>query len=139
MRIYNINDDELTATLEYQEFISENPTSGNLRIRAYSANEAIPVKGVKVEVSLLMGDNRVIFYEGETDESGLIDRITLPAPKLGLDNMVKPTSTIYDVFVNYPKGNISSLYKVHMYEDICVVQDINIAPFLGNMESSYGS
>ncbi len=137
MKVYNINDDEIISSLEYQNFLRDNSASGILRIRAYAASEAIPIKGVKVEVSILIGENRVIFYEGETNESGLIDKISLPAPKLDSDNMAKPSSLIYDIFAIYPPSNLNTLYKVHIYEDICVVQNINIAYV--NMEASNGS
>lgn len=138
MNIYTINDDEFTSSLAFQNFLKENPTSGNLRIRAYSASEAIPIKGLKIEVSTLIGDDKVIFFEGETDSSGLIDRISLPAPQLNTDNMIKPTSTVYDIYANYPPNNVSAIYKVNMYEDICVVQNINIAPLIQIMEVSDG-
>ena len=110
----------------YQKFMEENPVKGYLKIRAYAASEAVPVEGVNVIVSHIIDNNRVIFFEGKTNESGVIDKIALPAPKLNPDNMEKPQNTKYDVEATF--NNVKLLYIVNMYEDICVMQNINIIP-----------
>lgn len=112
----------------YQDFIKENPSKGYLKIRAFSANEAIPVEGVKIVVSHMIDDEKIIFFEGKTNESGIIDKIALPAPQLNPDNMEKPQNTKYDVEATYAKENLKALYIVNMYEDICVMQNINVKP-----------
>ena len=127
MNNYNINDEELNNSLEYQNFIKENKGEGYLRIRAYGASEAVPIKGLKIVVSTLIDDNtRVIFYEGETDSSGMIERLNLPAPKRGDDNLVIPKWTVYDIRATY--NDITEIFKVNLYDGICVQQVINITP-----------
>lgn len=62
-------------------FLRENPSHGILRIQAFRGNQAIPVKGVQVTVSHRLSDGtNYVVYSGVTDESGLVDAITLPAP-----------------------------------------------------------
>ena len=72
--------------------------------------------------------NQILFYEGKTNKSGLIEKIELPAPKIVLDNLVVPEQIIYEVVANYPQEDFTATYKVNMYEDICVVQNINVPP-----------
>ena len=80
MKTYYITDEDFLNTQEFKDFITSNPARGNLRIRAYAANEAIPIKGVKIIVSTMINPNtKVIFYEGETNDSGVIEKLSLPA------------------------------------------------------------
>ena len=83
---------------------------------------------MKIIVKTLFEGNEIIFYEGETNKSGLIDKIKLPTPKVVLDNLVVPQEIIYEIDAQYPKENISKTYKISMYEGICVVQNINVQP-----------
>ena len=128
MNTYNINDENFKNSTIYQNFLKNNPSRGSLRVRAYAASQAIPIQGVKIVVSGIIDNNNVIFFEGETNESGVIEKILLPAPKLDLNNLDIPDKLTYEVLASYE--NIDLLYKVNMYEDICVIQNINIVPSL---------
>lgn len=128
MNTYNINDDNFINTDIYKEFIKENPSRGSLRIRAYTASGAIPIKDLKVTISTEFQNSNIIFYEGVTNESGLIDKISLPAPKLITDNLDVPKKTTYEILAVYKPEDLNKVYKVNMYEDVCVVQNINVAP-----------
>lgn len=129
MKTYSI--EEFKNTDEYQEFINDNPSFGSLKIRAYAAREAIPVSGLKIVIQKEIGDNNVIFFEGVTDSSGVIEKIKLPAPKLDSNNLNAPLYTTYQVLATYAPDNASGIYNVNMYEDICVVQNISIVPEMG--------
>lgn len=128
MNTYNINDENFIKTSMYQKYMRENPSTGNLRIRASAANGAIPVEGVKAIITNEIDGNRVIFFEGYTNESGVIERITLPAPKLNISDLNVPNKTTYKLRITFPKENIDQTYDVNMYENICVVQNVNISP-----------
>lgn len=128
MNTYNINDDEFKKTDTYKEFMSNNPEVGNLRIRAYAASGAVPISGLKVVISKNIDDYNVIFFEGFTNESGVIEKIKLPTPLLNNDNLLVPNYTEYDLTATYMPDNINLLYKINMYEGVCVIQTINIVP-----------
>ena len=128
MNTYNINDEYFKSTSIYENFLKENSATGSLRIRAYAANEAIPISGVKITVQNKYNDNIIIFYEGITDESGVTPKIVLPAPRLSTDNLEAPKKLTYEIIIKYPKDNLEAVYKVNIYEDICVMQNINIVP-----------
>lgn len=83
---------------------------------------------MKITIKTEFEGNEIIFFEGETNSSGLIESIELPTPKVVLDNMVVPKEIIYEIKASYPKENIDNIYKVNMYEGIHVVQNINVLP-----------
>lgn len=127
MNTYNVNDKSLDNLLEYQEFIKENIGEGFLSIRAYGASEAVPIEGMNIEVSTIIGENtRIIFFDGVTDSSGMIERLSLPAPKEASDNLIAPKRVVYDIRANY--DGIEENFKVNLYDGICVQQIINIVP-----------
>ena len=128
MNIYNINDENFKNTEAYRSFMNDNPANGYLKIRAYSASEAIPVRGLKITVSTEYEGNTIIFFDGVTDTSGVIEKIILPAPKLNSDNMNVPSRTTYDINATYEPNLVDLKYQVNIYEDVFVIQNINIVP-----------
>lgn len=111
---------EFKKSSEYALFIKENPGSGNLKIRAYAASEALPVSGLNIVVSSIIFGKKIIFYNGVTDSSGVIPTISLPAPSL-IDNLEIPKTIKYDIEVVENK----KIFSVNMYDGVCVVQNIN--------------
>ena len=128
MNSVNINDEKFLNSEDYRNFIAANPKQGSLKIRAYAASQAVPISGLGIVVSKNIGNNNVIFFEGFTNESGVIENITLPAPLLDTNNMNIPNSTSYDITATYEPDNIKQIYKVNMYEGIYVIQNITIVP-----------
>ena len=128
MKIVNIYDEEFNNSLSYQKFKEENNSKGFLKIRAYAGSEAIPIRNVKVVVSTNIDNYKVIFYEGYTNQSGVIDEISLPAPKLNSDNMEKPSKVTYDILATTDLEAKPLIYKANIYEGICVIQNIFIVP-----------
>ena len=139
MDTVSINDEKFTSTEGYREFMKNNPSYGYLKIRAYAAREAVPISGLQVTVSTIIDNTKVIFFEGETDISGTIEKIALPAPTLNLDNSVIPPSTTYEIESIYLPDNSTQIHKVNMYANILVVQNISIVPEISFRKgSSYG-
>ena len=131
MNTFSIYDQDFVNGEVYQNFIKDNPSNGYLRIRAFAANQAIPISGLNITVSKIIDNNNVIFFEGATNSSGIIERITLPTPKLDPNNLDAPNSTVYDINATY--NNENKIYKVNMYENVYVVQDINVVPNMNIM------
>lgn len=128
MNTYNINDVGFKNSEVYKSFINDYPVNGYLKIRAYSASGAIPVRGLKIVVSTNYQDNKIIFYDGITDTSGVIEKITLPAPKLDAGNENVPNKKVYDISATYPPNLLNLNYQVNIYEDVFVIQNINVVP-----------
>lgn len=128
MNTYSMFDKNFLESNLYQKFANENPGKGGLKIRAYAASEAIPISGLKVEVSTIFEENKIIFFDGFTNESGVIERIVLAAPKSDEDNLIIPSKRVYEIRATYEKENVTQIYHVNVYPDICIVQTINIVP-----------
>ena len=123
-----ISDSEVLNSDYYKNFIRINSGKGNLKIHAYAASEALPVSGLKVVVSSVIENKKVIFYEGYTDASGMIETLSLPAPKLSFDNLSVPTTVSYDIDASFKGESIPTTFHVNMYDGVCVVQNINYVP-----------
>lgn len=133
MNTYNFNDASFKNTSSYQNFVNANPSEGYLKVRASAASQALPISGLEIVVSKMIDGNKIIFFEGTTDTSGVIEKITLPAPKLNADNLAAPQSTTYDVNATYLPDNLNDIYRVNIYENIYVIQTINVVPTLSVM------
>ncbi len=137
MNIVNFNDPSFMSSSIYQDFINKNNSNGFLSIRAYAANKALPIKDLKVIVSKTFNDNKVIFYSGTTDESGIIEKIVLPTPTVSSNDEVVPQSENYDIEAAYENQKL--FYKVIMYSNISVNQNINVVPNMKLDGSIYGN
>ena len=122
--INNLND----SNSFYQSFKRDNPGIGRLKIRAYSANEAVPISGLKIIVSTIYDDKKLIFFDGYTDDSGIVEKIELPVPKYDSDDLVIPNSIIYVIDAIYNVDNSEQVFNVAMYDGVCVLQNISIIP-----------
>ena len=84
------------------------------------------MSGVRIVVTNEIEGNEVVFFEGVTNESGLIEKIKLPTPKLNSDDTIVPAKATYKLTAMYEKDNMLNEYEINMYDGICVVQNINI-------------
>ena len=141
MNTVNFDDESFKNTQAYQDFVKSNLSSGILNIRAYAANEAIPISGLRIIVSKNINNLKVVFFEGATDNSGMINQISLPAPLIDSNNLETPLGTEYNIEAIYDPSNMSSFYKVLIYANISVLQNINIVPSVRIMGGNtvYGS
>ena len=136
MNTYYVTDESFANSNIYQEYLKENPGTGNLRVRTYAARGAIPISGVRIVVTKIIDNNEIVFYEGVTDASGIIEKIKLPTPRISDDDTIVPLKATYKLTVTYEKENMLKQYDINMYDGICVVQNINI-PY--NNGESYGN
>ena len=123
-----ITDENFINTKSYQDFMNANKGVGILKIRASAANSAIPISNLKITVLKVIDNNNVIFYEGVTNESGVIENINLPAPSSNISDLTVPESMTYDIIAIYNGDNMRQTYKVNIYDNIVVIQNINIVP-----------
>ena len=101
---YNFFNEEFRKTKIYQDFINNNRGSGNLKIRAYAAREALPLEGLHIE------------------------KLSLPTPITNDDNLIVPLSTKYEIYAEDSINSYVQDFFVNMYDGICVVQNIHFIP-----------
>ena len=90
--------------LTYRQFLLLNPATGTLKIQAARARRALPTAGVEITVLRQFRDQRVLFFQGVTDQDGLIEAIPLPAPPLSasLQATTLRRGAVYEVFAAHP-------------------------------------
>ncbi|MBQ8132754.1 MAG: hypothetical protein IJ193_09715 [Bacilli bacterium] len=132
-----VTDDRLKNDADFMEFMQNNPGYSTLKIRASAANEAYPISGVKVVVTRIIGTNEVIFFDGETDSSGMINNIILPSPKAIQNDLEVPQFTEYQVSAIDDNYGYNKTFQVSVCCGITVIQYINITPPV--TEERYGN
>lgn len=138
--IINISETEkLKNNSEYQEFLRKNPGIGTLKVRVSSINQALPVEGTLITVSKKIGDDTIVFFNGETDESGMINNIKLPTPMRVESDEIEPSFTTYQLHAVYKQSNFDKMYDIALCCGISVIQNINITPEASfEMRNNYG-
>lgn len=136
MNIVYFNDQNFINTETYKKFINDNKGIGFLNIRAYAASSAVPISGLNVTVSKILDNQKVIFFEGATDLSGIISDISLPSPIISSNDEEVPASQDYDIIATY--DNQKLVFRVLIYTNIRVNQNINIVPQIRLDGKSYG-
>lgn len=121
----------------FQEFIKDSPGTGYLKIRASSANEAVPVEGLNIKVSKEIGNNKVVFYEGQTDYSGMINDIILPAPMAITNDLIEPKFNTYKIEAY--NNEIKQEYDISICCGFTVIQYINVTPSGNDIRRLYGN
>ena len=117
------------------DYLKNNPGSGPLRIQVYTANQAFPLEDVEVKVYKEIDGKRVVFFNGVTDSSGIIDNINLPTKevKKEVESASDIMSTDYIIEAKYPKTGVAQDYIVSIYDDLKVIQPIKFASVSGGI------
>lgn len=140
MKTYYYDDESFMNTDIYSDFMKENPGIGYLTIRAYAASGALPISGIKIVITKIIDETKVIFFEGITNESGIISNIKLPAPKTNNNDLEIPVKTNYEIEATYEIDNFNKKYNVGMYNNIYVIQNIIVVPkILQNVGGLFGN
>lgn len=110
----------------YSDFASQNTGSGLLKIQVFAANQAFPLKDVDIIIYKNIDGKKVIFFEGVTDSSGIIDNISLPTKEMKSD--VESASDIVSTSYNITAKNINTDdvkdYVIYIYDDVKIIQPI---------------
>ncbi len=138
MNNVNINDLNFINSEVYKKFMEENPGRGTLLIRASAAKEAIPIANLDIIVRKKINKYNVIFFQGKTDSSGMIKNLSLPTPAQNINDLTVPPSTNYEIIATIQNNNVQNTYIVNMYNNICVIQNINITPTMEERRYYYG-
>lgn len=105
---------------------------GNLIIQARTADNALPLKGVRIRIR---NDNGIILYNLKTDESGETESITLEAVdrSLSLDPYYTGIPyTTYELEAKAEGFNILYIKDVQIFDGENAIQPIKLIPMLRN-------
>lgn len=123
-----ISYEEFKGTDLYDSFIKENSSSGNLKVQVFTAYGAIPVDNTNIVVYKDIEEYRVIFFQGFSDSSGIVDNINLPAPAMVQSNEDTPTYAIYNMNASNEKYETLKNYTIGMLGGINVIQYVKMLP-----------
>ena len=119
-----VSDERLKSYKPYNDFLNENKGIGYLKIRAFTASEAVPIVNLNITVTKEIGEYDVIFFEGVIDSSGMINDIALPACDRSISNLEVPSCAVYNVSAKKDKFN-ENFYNVKVYNGIKTLTTIN--------------
>lgn len=122
--------EEFMKTEDYKKFIQENSAIGHLKIQSFTAYQAIPISDVEIIITKDVGNQKVLFFKGYTDSSGIIENIELPAPPpvSSSDLNAAPAYTKYDLTAIHQEYETIKKYQIGMFGDIKVIQYIKMTP-----------
>lgn len=110
----------------YQEFLKENPESGILKVQVFMANQAIPIANVNILIEKEISNVTLDFFNGMTNESGIIEAISLPAPKIEDNDIPKYVS--YQLIVKHPNYQGPTTYTIPIYSGQKMLQYVVLKP-----------
>ena len=124
----NITLEQFRKMPEYQKFIQQNPSTGTLKVQVFTADQAIPLPDTEIFITKQIGNYNVLFFEGVTDSSGIIDNIVLPTPvnDLDLKELIPPSYETYQLVASNNKLREIKQYQISMYGGIKVLQYIKM-------------
>ncbi len=123
---YYYESEDFKNTGVYKNFNNIHTGTGILKIEAYTANGAYPLSNVSIKISKKFGNDTVVFFEGKTNDSGIIDNIILPTRKMN-EEVIEASDilyTTYDLIASYPKYDIEKKYDVSIFDNVKVIQPI---------------
>lgn len=114
-----------------QWFRNAHPEQGSLRLQVSTARGIFPVAGAEVEVYRDFGTLRETFYQGVTDESGIVDKILLPALPVALGQSADTagiSGTAYLVSVRHPRYQPLVAQQVLVFPRVETLFSVTLAP-----------
>ncbi|MCI8497280.1 MAG: carboxypeptidase regulatory-like domain-containing protein [Clostridiales bacterium] len=114
-----------------QRFLMENPEEGRLKIQASTAQGAVPIAGASVQVSREIGGKPHVFYNVVTDEDGIADGMTLPAPPKILSETPQDCEkswATYDIEVSHPNFPTQKFKNIPIFDGVETIQPVNFLP-----------
>ncbi|MCI8525519.1 MAG: hypothetical protein HFF17_06270 [Oscillospiraceae bacterium] len=115
------------ADASLDAFLQANPGEGVVRIQAFRGDQSIPVENVRVVISRTLGGKAHVFFRGDTNASGIIDPIVLPAPARAgsLHPGVPHPYATYDLRAEHA-GFLPLETTVDVYPNIKTVQPVTM-------------
>lgn len=116
-----------------EEFLRQNPEIGYLRVQVFAANQSYPVQNARVQISKIFGGKQHVFFTAQTDASGIMPRISLPAPDRELasaPSALQPYAT-YEIAVSHPGFTPILFRNCAVFDRIETIQYAELIPLLG--------
>ena len=116
--------------------------TGSLKIRAYTAGGALPLKGTRVYITGASEENRFFAEDLITDEDGLTAKIILPAPRRSYSlspGAAEMSYSTYDVEISAPGYYTKNIYGVAIFSGVDSEQPVAMIPLTPNAGGVYSN
>ncbi len=122
--------EEFKNTDLYADFIKQNPDYGYLKVQVFTAYGAIPISGAQIVITKDIEEYKVVFFQGVTDSSGIIDNILLPAPVTVTSQTpeVAPGYTVYELTAFHREYETIKSYSIGIIGGANVIQYVKMLP-----------
>ncbi len=138
----NTSDINTSENMQRQEdwmnFETRNTSNGFLKVQVYSAQGAFPLKDARVIISKEFNNQQKIFYEMVTDESGITEPVSLPAPDAShsfvVDGM-RPYEN-YNIEVSKEGFQTSLREGLPIFPGVVSLQPIQLRPLLASEQNN---
>lgn len=120
-----------------QRIIEQYPNIGTLRVQVSTGRGSFPVKGALVEVALNYDGKHYVIYRNQTNESGIVSDLLLPANPTA-ESQSSATAggsgVDYLVSVTHPSfADQNDLYAT-IYNKVGSILNVDLVPVLRNGE-----
>ncbi len=112
--------------------------NGSLTVRTLTAGGALPVPLAVVRIFGAQDENKNIVYSLITDEDGVTEKVTLPAPDRNLSE--KPESaeipySVYNIEVQKEGYFDKKLYNLPVFDGVNSEQLVNMIPYSASADN----
>ena len=128
------NNGKVTEYDTQTAFLAANRQTGFLRVQVSAADQAYPIQNAEVVVSKHFAQTDSVFFTDRTDASGIMSRISLPAPDRSLasaPSALQPYAT-YDINVSHPGFAKVNLKNCVVFDGIETIQQVELIPTAAN-------
>lgn len=132
------NSENIQQQEDWMNFEARNTSNGFLKVQVYSAQGAFPLKDARVVISKELDNQQKIFYEMVTDESGITQPVSLPAPDAShsfvVDGM-RPYEN-YNIEVSKQGFQTSLREGLPIFPGVVSLQPIQLRPLLASEQDN---
>ena len=136
----NKNDSGSTSNEKVQtpedwiNFENRNTSNGFLKVQVYSAKGAFPLKDARVIIFKELDNQRKIFYEMVTDESGITQPVSLPAPDASHSFVVDGIRPYENYNIEVSKQGFQTTLRegLPIFPGVVSLQPIQLRPLLAS-------
>lgn len=135
----NINtSDTMQKQEDWMNFEARNTSNGFLKVQVYSAQGAFPLKDARVVISKELDNQQKIFYEMVTDESGITQPVSLPAPDASHSFVVDGMRPYENYNIEVSKQGFQSTLRegLPIFPGVVSLQPIQLRPLLASEQDN---
>lgn len=130
----SISNENVQTPKDWINFENRNTSNGFLKVQVYSAKGAFPLKDARVIIFKELDNQRKIFYEMVTDESGITQPVSLPAPDASHSFVVDGIRPYENYNIEVSKQGFQTTLRegLPIFPGVVSLQPIQLRPLLAS-------